>query len=57
MVDLILPPRETRPHRSFTLQNGMQCVVVSGEEGRSAAAMDVGVGHAEDGRQGEAHFW
>ncbi|GHJ89944.1 hypothetical protein NliqN6_6346 [Naganishia liquefaciens] len=56
MTRLILPSRETRPHRWFTLRNGMECIVVCAEGQKAGAAMDVGVGHGEDDTEGQAHF-
>ncbi|ORY34641.1 putative A-factor processing enzyme [Naematelia encephala] len=58
-VNLILPPTEDRPHRYFVLPNGMEVVVVSDVKAdKSAASMDVGVGHLSDPDDlpGCAHF-
>lgn len=59
-VELILPPTEDRPHRYFTLQNGLEVIVVSDPGAdKAAASMDVGVGHLSDPDDlpGCAHFW
>ncbi|WVQ66403.1 uncharacterized protein L199_004583 [Kwoniella botswanensis] len=58
-VDLILPPTEDRPHKYFTLDNGLEVIVVSDEKAdKAAASMDVGVGHFSDPDDlpGCAHF-
>ncbi|KAK8849760.1 hypothetical protein IAR55_005095 [Kwoniella newhampshirensis] len=58
-VNLILPPTEDRPHKYFTLKNGLEVVVVSDVKAdKSAASMDVGVGHLSDPEDlpGCAHF-
>ncbi|ORX37612.1 Metalloenzyme, LuxS/M16 peptidase-like protein [Kockovaella imperatae] len=58
-IDLILPPTEDRPHRYFTLSNGLEVIVISDPEAdKSAASMDVGVGHLSDpvDLPGCAHF-
>ncbi|WWC73601.1 uncharacterized protein I206_107573 [Kwoniella pini CBS 10737] len=58
-VNLILPPTEDRPHKYFTLQNGLEVIVVSDEKAdKAAASMDVGVGHLSDPQDlpGCAHF-
>nr|XP_019043437.1 insulysin [Kwoniella bestiolae CBS 10118]OCF22367.1 insulysin [Kwoniella bestiolae CBS 10118] len=58
-VELILPPTEDRPHKYFTLDNGLEVVVVSDEKAdKAAASMDVGVGHFSDPADlpGCAHF-
>ncbi|WWD20389.1 hypothetical protein CI109_104865 [Kwoniella shandongensis] len=58
-VNLILPPTEDRPHKYFTLKNGLEVVVVSDVKAdKSAASMDVGVGHLSDPDDlpGCAHF-
>ncbi|WVF68403.1 hypothetical protein IAT40_003168 [Kwoniella sp. CBS 6097] len=58
-VDLILPPSEDRPHKYFTLDNGLEVIVVSDEKAdKAAASMDVGVGHLSDPDDlpGCAHF-
>ena len=59
-VNLILPPTEDRPHKYFTLPNGMEVIVVSDPKAdKAAASMDVGVGHLSDPDDlpGCAHFW
>lgn len=59
-VELILPPTEDREHRYFTLDNGLEVIVVSDPKSEKAAAsMDVGVGHLSDPEDlpGCAHFW
>ena len=59
-VNLILPPTEDRPHRYFTLPNGLEVIVVSDPKAdKAAASMDVGVGHLSDPDDlpGCAHFW
>ncbi|WWC92904.1 uncharacterized protein L201_007866 [Kwoniella dendrophila CBS 6074] len=58
-VSLILPPTEDRPHKYFTLKNGLEVIVVSDEKAdKAAASMDVGVGHLSDPDDlpGCAHF-
>lgn len=59
-VELELPPTDLRPHKYFTLPNGMEVIVVSDPKAdKAAAAMDVGVGHLSDPDDlpGCAHFW
>lgn len=59
-VNLILPPTEDRPHKYFTLPNGLEVIVVSDPKAdKAAASMDVGVGHLSDPEDlpGCAHFW
>lgn len=59
-VQLILPPTEDRPHKYFTLPNGLECIIVSDVKAdKAAASMDVGVGHLSDPADlpGCAHFW
>lgn len=59
-VNLLLPPTEDREHRYFTLDNGLEVVVVSDPKAdKAAASMDVGVGHLSDPDDlpGCAHFW
>ncbi|WRT69793.1 uncharacterized protein IL334_006784 [Kwoniella shivajii] len=58
-VNLILPPTEDRSHKYFTLQNGLEVIVVSDVKAdKAAASMDVGVGHLSDpvDLPGCAHF-
>ncbi|KAL1412548.1 metalloprotease [Vanrija albida] len=58
-VKLLLPPTEDREHRYFTLDNGLEVVVVSDPNAdKAAASMDVGVGHLSDPDDlpGCAHF-
>ena len=59
-VKLLLAPTEDRPHRYFTLPNGLEAIVVSDPKAdKAAASMDVGVGHLSDpdNLPGCAHFW
>lgn len=59
-VILILPPTEDRPHKYFTLPNGLEVIVVSDPKAdKAAASMDVGIGHLSDPEDlpGCAHFW
>lgn len=59
-VELLLAPTEDRPHRYFTLPNGLEAIVVSDPKAdKAAASMDVGVGHLSDpdNLPGCAHFW
>ena len=58
-VELILPPTEDRPHRYLVLPNGLEVIVISDPGAdKSAASMDVGVGHLSDPDDlpGCAHF-
>jgi hypothetical protein len=58
-INLILPPTETRPHRHLILPNSLEVVLISDPDSdKSAAALDVGVGHLEDPANlpGCAHF-
>ncbi|RXK37995.1 insulysin [Tremella mesenterica] len=58
-VQLILPPTEDRPHKYFTLPNGIEVIVVSDPKAdKAAASMEVGVGHLSDPDDlpGCAHF-
>lgn len=58
-VELKLPPNETRPHRYFTLPNGLQAIVVSDPTtDKAAACVSLGVGFMEDPDDlpGCAHF-
>ncbi|WVR07976.1 hypothetical protein IAU60_005019 [Kwoniella sp. DSM 27419] len=58
-VNLILPPSDDRPHKYFTLPNGLEVIVVSDVKAdKAAASMDVGVGHLNDPDDlpGCAHF-
>jgi insulysin len=60
VVNLVLPPTEDRPHKYFTLTNGLEVIVVSDPKAdKAAASMDVGVGHLSDpdNLPGCAHFW
>lgn len=59
-VTLHLPPTDDRIHKYFTLDNGIEVIVVSDPKAdKAAAAMDVGVGHLSDPEDlpGCAHFW
>jgi len=56
---LILPPTEARPHRLLTLPNQLEVILISDPTAdKSAAALDVGIGHLEDPADlpGCAHF-
>jgi len=52
-------PNDNREYHAFTLENGLQVMLISDPDAtKGAAALDVGVGSGSDpaGRQGLAHF-
>ena len=58
-VEIERSPADTRSYRAFTLENGLEALVVSDPGAdEAAAALDVNVGSANDpeGRPGMAHF-